>query len=245
MRTPSAIAVVALLWAGTAPAQEKPASIPPIWAGSFGAGLAITSGNSNTSNWNISFKAKREPATGLILSADGLLIRGTKDGELSTDKSLLNSRTELRFANKSYVFVQTAYLRDTFKSIDYFFAPTAGLSYKFYNEATGTFSVDASVGASWEKNPEKPVKSRSAMAFGEKFTRALSKNAAVTHGFAGNVVANDMNNGLYTASVGLAASVTTRTQMKVEVLDTYRTTPPLATIDKSDVSTVMSFVVKF
>ena len=86
-------------------------------AGSFGAGLAVTSGNSNTSNWNVSFKAKREPATGLILSADGLLIRGTKDGELSTDKSLLNSRSELRFANKSYVFVQTAYLRDTFGAL--------------------------------------------------------------------------------------------------------------------------------
>ena len=118
---------------------------------------------------------------------------------------MLNSRAELRFADKSYVFGQMAYLRDTFKSIEYFFAPTAGLSYRFYNTADGSFSVNASAGASWESNPGKPVKRKSAVAFGQRFTRALSKTATLTQGFAGNVVANDVGDGLYSTSVGVAA----------------------------------------
>lgn len=229
---------------GMIAAQEK-APERPTWVGSFGAGLAVTSGNTNTSNWNLSFKAKRERPTGLILNADGLVIRGKKNGRPSLDNTVLNSRAELRFADKSYVFGQLAYLRDPFKSIEYFFAPTAGLSYRFYNTADGSFSVNASAGASWESNPGKPVKRKSAVAFGQRFTRALSKTATLTQGFAGNVVANDVGDGLYSTSVGVAASVTNRTQMKVEVLNTYRTTPPLATIEKSDLSTLMSFVFKF
>ena len=233
-----------VLPAGTMAAQDAAPARPP-WSGSFGAGLAITSGNTNTSNWNLSFKAKRERPNGLILNADGLVIRGKKNGRPNLDNTVLNSRVELRFADKSYVFGQMAYLRDPFKSIDYFFAPTAGLSYRFYNTADGSFSVNASAGASWESNPGKPPKSKSAVAFGQRFTRALSKTATLTQGFAGNVVANDVGDGLYSTSVGLAASVTNRTQMKVEVLNTYRTTPPVATIEKSDVSTLMSFVFKF
>ncbi|MDP1862245.1 MAG: DUF481 domain-containing protein [Gemmatimonadaceae bacterium] len=229
---------------GTMAAQDAAPARPP-WTGSFGAGLAVTSGNTNTSNWNVSFKAKRDRQTGLILAADGLVIRGKRNGRPSTDNTVLNSRMELRYANKSYVFWQLAYLRDPFKSIDYFVAPTAGLSYKFYNTVGGSFSVDASVGASWESNPGKPRKRKSAVAFGQRFTRALSKTATFTQGFAGNVVANDVADGLYATSVGIAASVTNRTQMKVEVFNTYRTTPPLSTIEKSDYSTLMSFVFKF
>lgn len=243
-RSASFAAALVVLSARLMAAQEPPAS-RPAWAGSFGAGLAVTSGNTNTSNWNLSFKAKRDRQTGVILAADGLVIRGKRNGRPSLDNTVLNSRVELRFANKSYVFGQMAYLRDPFKSIDYFFAPTAGLSYKFYNTADVSFSVDASAGASWESNPGKPPKSKSAVAFGQRFTRALSKTATLTQGFAGNVVANDVGDGLYSTSVGVAASVTNRTQMKVEVLNTYRTTPPLATIEKSDLSTLMSFVFKF
>jgi hypothetical protein len=39
--------------------------------------------------------------------------------------------------------------------------------------------------------------------------------------------------------------MTTRTQIKVEVLDTYKTRPPDETIKKNDISTVLSFVYKF
>lgn len=243
---PLALVVIAsaVLPAGTTAAQDA-ASAPPTWVGSFGAGLAITSGNTNTSNWNVSFKAKRERPNGLILNADGLVIQGKRSGRPSLDNTVLNSRAELRFADKSYVFGQMAYLRDPFKSINYFFAPTAGLSYRFYDTTDGSFSVNASAGASWESNPGKPVTRKPALAFGQRFTRALSKTATLTQGFAGNVVANDVGDGLYSTSVGVAASVTNRTQMKVEVLSTYRTTPPVATIRKSDVSTIMSFVFKF
>lgn len=83
------------------------------------------------------------------------------------------------------------------------------------------------------------------MAFGEKLTRTLSKNAAFTHALAGTVVADDWADGLYTISVGIAASITKRTQLKVEVLDTFKNRPPSANVQKNDVSTIVALVYTF
>ena len=244
MRLVPALVVLAALPVARLSAQDVPTPAP-VWTGSLGAGISTTSGNTNTSNWNFSFKARRDPQTKTVLLAEGMLIRGSKDGELNADNSLLNTRVERRVNGKGYLFAHLTYLRDSFKSIDYFLAPTLGLGYPFYKTDAGSFAVDLSAGASFEKNPDLGVKSHSVVAFGEKFSRALSKTATLTQAFTGNVVANDLANGLYTASVGVAASVTNRTQIKVEVLDTYRTTPPTALIDKSDLSTVLSLVYKF
>ncbi|MBW7933381.1 MAG: DUF481 domain-containing protein [Gemmatimonadaceae bacterium] len=246
MRFPSLFAVSVLLAGSAATAQDPPPAPPkPIWSGSLGAGLASTQGNTDTQNWNITFKVARKPKTGAQFAADGLMIRGSKDGKASTDNSLLQTRIDVKFEEKAYVFGQAKYLRNPFKSIDYFWANTAGMGYRFADAPSGAFSVDLSAGASWEKNPGKPVRINSAIAFGEKYSRAISKTATFTHGFAGNVVADDVGDGLYTTSVGVAAAVTNRTQVKVEALDTYRTTPPSAAINKRDLSTVVSFVYKF
>lgn len=246
MRLPTAVLVCALLAGSAATAQDPPPAPPkPIWSGSMGAGLASTTGNTDTQNWNVSFKVARKPKTGAQLAAEGLMIRGSKDGKPSTDNSLLQTRLDLKFEDKAYVFGQAKYLRNPFKSIDYFWANTAGLGYRFADAPSGAFSVDLSAGASWEKTPGKPVRVNSAIAFGEKYSRALSRTATLTHGFAGNVVADDVGDGLYTTSVGVAAAVTNRTQVKVEALDTYRTATPSAAINKRDLSTVVSFVYKF
>lgn len=238
-------AVLILCLSMPASAQDAPDAPPPTWTGSVGAGLAFTSGNTDTSNWNVSFKAVRDPKTKTIFSAEGLLIRGTQNGELSADNSLFNTRLERRFSDKAFFFGQLQFLRDSFKSIDAFWAPTAGVGYKFYESDKGSFSADISVGASWEKNPGQDVRTNGLVAFGEKFTYALSKSALFTHAFSGSVVADDFGDGLYTISVGVAASMTERTQLKVEVLDTYRTRPADETTRKNDVSTVVSFVYKF
>ncbi len=238
-------AVLILCLSMPASAQDAPEAPPPTWTGSIGAGLAFTSGNTDTSNWNISFKAVRDPKTKTIFSAEGLFIQGRQDGELSADNSLFNTRLERRFSDKAFFFGNLQFLRDSFKSIDYFWAPTVGVGYKFYDTEKGSFLADVSVGASWEKNPGLDVTTNGVIVFGEKLTYNLSKNAALTHAFAANVVADDFGDGLYTVSVGVAASMTARTQIKVELLDTYRTRPADETTKKNDVSTVVSFVFKF
>lgn len=47
---------------------------------------------------------------------------------------------------------------------------------------------------------------------------------------------------LYLFGVGIAASVTAATQIKVEFLDTYKARPPWPTVEKNDIAVLVSFV---
>ena len=54
----------------------------------------------------------------------------------------------------------------------------------------------------------------------------------------------EWDDSLYTFSFGVAASISARTQLKVEVLDVYKNRPPLETIKKNDVAVLMALVYK-
>jgi hypothetical protein len=54
----------------------------------------------------------------------------------------------------------------------------------------------------------------------------------------------NFDDALYTAGVGIAVGISTHTQLKVEILDTYKNLPPLPTIQKNDVAVLMAFVYK-
>ena len=241
-----AMAVVA---AATAFAQNSPAAAPapppPVWTGSIGAGVAVTSGNSDTSNINLSFKAVRDPKTKVIFSTEGLYIRGTGNGELTADNALFGAKVQRKLSDRAYFFTQVQYLRDSFKAIDYFVAPTFGVGYKIVDTEKTKFSADASLGPSWEKNPGQDVRANVAVAVGEKLSYAVSKTATITHGFAATFVADDWADSLFAFNVGVAAGVTTRTQIKFEVIDTFKNKPPAVDIKKNDVSTLVSVIYKF
>jgi hypothetical protein len=62
--------------------------------------------------------------------------------------------------------------------------------------------------------------------------------------FAGLWKTNDFEDVLFTLGVSLAASMSTRTQLKLEILDTFKRKPPLPTIQKNDVAILMAIVYK-
>ena len=55
---------------------------------------------------------------------------------------------------------------------------------------------------------------------------------------------DDFGDALYTFTTGVAAAVTTATQIKVEFLDSYKTQPPIG-VQKNDIALLVSFVYKF
>jgi len=80
-----------LVWtvfgAGSALAQAQaqppagPPAEPPIWTGSFGAGLALTSGNADTTNFNLAAKLTHDPRNPHLVTADAFYLHGTSEGD--------------------------------------------------------------------------------------------------------------------------------------------------------------------
>lgn len=61
-----------------------------------GVGLALTSGNTDTSNVNASYEVTYDPQTRNVVKSDGLAIRGKTNNEISADRVGLNARDEYK-----------------------------------------------------------------------------------------------------------------------------------------------------
>ena len=55
---------------------------------------------------------------------------------------------------------------------------------------------------------------------------------------------NDFSAALYIFGVGVAANITAQTQLKAELLDTFKNRPPSDNVQKNDVAVLLSFVYK-
>lgn len=242
--TATAFVVVVLMCAAHPVFAQAPAPPPKIWTVTASAGLALTSGNSDTSTVNLAYDLTYDPQTRNVVKSDGLFLRGETEGELSAYRTGLNIRDEYKLTPRLFVFGQNQYLKDEFKDIDYLLAPTGGLGYKIIDTAATKFAVDGSAGVVWEKNPGFELNTSGALATGERLTQALTSNTTLTQTFTGLWKTSDFEDALFTLGVSVAASMSTRTQLKFEALDTYKNKPPLPTIQANDVAVLMSIVYK-
>ena len=227
----------------TAPAP--PAPPPPPWTGSAGFGLALNRGNTATTNLNVSFDATHDPKTRSVWKFKGLYLRGTNNGTVALDRLQLEGRNEHTLSTRVYAFGQLQVLEDQFKDIDYLVAPTAGVGVKIVATPATSFNVDGGLGVKIEKNPGLDRRADAVVTANDRLEHKLSKTAVVTQGFGALWKAQDFGDALYTFTAGLAASVTTRTQLKVELLDTYASRPPTAAVKSNDVALLTALVFKF
>ena len=237
-----AFAALLLVYAPTAFAQAPPAE-PKIWTINASAGLALTSGNSDTHTINAAYDLTYDPQRRNVIKSDALLLRGETEGEPSANRLGLNVRDEYKLTTRTFVFGQNQYLRDEFKDIDYLIAPSGGFGYKLFDSAATKLSVDAGLGAVWEKNPDVDVETSGAVTLGEKFVQTVTATTTLTQTFTGLWKTQNFEDSLITIGAGIAVAISTRTQLKVEVLDTFKNVPP-PTVQKNDVAVLMAIVYK-
>jgi putative salt-induced outer membrane protein len=240
----------ALIGLGTASAQTTtppaaPAAPAPPWTGNAGFGLSLSRGNTETANLNASFEATHDPKTTSVWKAKGLYLRGENNGLRSVDRLHLEARNERTLSTRVYGFGNLQFLKDQFKDIDYLIAPSAGLGYKLVATPATTFNVDGGLGVKFEKNPGLERRTNPVITASDKFEHKLSPTATLTQSFGALWKAQDFGDALYTFTAGVAAALTARTQLKVEVLDSYASRPPTAAVKSNDVALLTALVYKF
>lgn len=228
-----------------ADAPPPPEPPPPAWTGSLGAGLAVTSGNSDTSTLNFSFDLASRPKMRHVFKAEALYLRGDEDDEATVDRFAAKARHEYNWRPNVFFFEQLEYLRDPFKDISYLVAPTVGVGYRVFDREDLQLAFDGGVGMKWEKNTTGISRTDGAFSAGQRFLRKISKNAELTQSIGALWVMDDFGDALYTFRVGLSAGVTDRLKLKFEVVDLYKTKPLGVDVEKNDVSIVTAVVYKF
>jgi putative salt-induced outer membrane protein YdiY len=243
--SPLSLAFVFCLFSQLAFAQATPPAPPPGWAGSASAGLAMTSGNSDTSTVNSAYELKRDTGGPFVFKSNGLLVWGKSEGILTSDRLGLDGRLERKLSERTSLFGQTQYLRDSFKAIDYLIAPTVGLTRLLVKNDRTEFGVDGGVGGVWEKNTDLDADLDGAVIAGQKFTHKITATTELIEKVSALWKMDDFDDALYVFGAGIAASITEGTQLKIEFLDTYKAKPPSPEVEKNDIATLVSFVYKF
>jgi putative salt-induced outer membrane protein len=228
-----------------AQAPTPPTGSPPAVTGNVGIGLGVTSGNKDTTNFNAGYEFTYDPKTKNVVKSTGLFLYGQTDGELTNEQYGLSARDEYSVRPRAFVFGEVRYLHDRFKGIEYLITPTGGVGYKLMDDKVTTLAVSAGLGGVWERDYDVDLKSNGAVSLDEKLSLKLSAAAAVNQSFAALWNIEDFGDALYIFGLNLTASVVGKAQVKVEVLDTYKTRPPLPTLQGNDVAFITGIVYKF
>jgi putative salt-induced outer membrane protein len=232
-----------LLLAGAVHGEDAPPPKP--WAGSLGAGLALTSGNTDTQNFNLSFSTKYDPKTRIVFKSEALYLRGSANGTKQVDKLTASAREEYSLSDKTFAFGEVSYLRDPFKAISYLVAPVAGAGYRIIKSDVRNLTVDGAVGAIIESNNSVGRSSSGAIKSGENFDWAISKTSKFTQQLTGLWKTNDFADALYHFDAGLGSTVATRLELKLGYAYDYKARPRPSTLKKGDSALFAALVFKY
>ena len=210
--------IVFMLVSTAALGQETPAKP---WSSSLGAGLALTSGNSETRNININFTTAWDPKTDRRFKADALYLRGENGGETNVDKSSASARYERNFEARAFWFGEVSYQRDPFKDIDYLVSPIAGAGINLIKDAARTLAVDGGVGATFDSG-----ETSGAVKAGQSFDWTISPTSKFTQKLNGLWKTKDWGDALYHFDAGLSTTIAARAELKVAYLYDYKKQPP-------------------
>lgn len=195
------------------------------WTSSFGAGIAITSGNTDTKNINVAYSTKYDPKTKFVFKADAIYLRGSANGETQVDKATADARGEYNVSDRVFAFGEVNYLRDPFKGVSYFVAPLAGGGYRIIKSDRRNLTVDGAAGAELESTRGVGRSTSGAVKAGENFDWAISPTSKFTQKVSGIWKTSDFGDALYHFDAGLATTVTTRVELKFSYVYDYKTRP--------------------
>jgi putative salt-induced outer membrane protein len=236
------IAVLLLLLVLPVLAQDE--DTPP-WSSSIGAGVAVTSGNSDTRNLNFSFNTLYDPKTERLFKADVIYLLGETDGERQVEKASANARFERLFDDRAFWFGEVQYLRDPLKEISHLISPLAGAGYHLIRTNGRKLTVDGAVGAIFEDGAASDDSTSAAVKAGESFEWQISDSSRFTQRLSGLWKADDFSDALYHFDSGLITTVAERLELKLAYVYDYRNRVPSPEVEKGDSALFAALVFKF
>ena len=221
-----------------------PAVAPQTWTESISLGLATTHGNRDTTTFNAGYEVTYNSQRRNRVRSDGLFLRGSTEGELTADRLQLNGRDEYRVTGAHFVFGQLQYVRDPFKNIKYLVASTAGIGFRPFDTAATKLSFDVGFGGVWEKRPIGDLETAGALSYAEKMTHQLTATTTFVQSLTALHETDDFSDALFTFNASVAVAMSTRTQIKVEVIDNYKVNITGPGLVNNDVAVLVGLVFK-
>ena len=250
IRAALCIAAVACMASNAAIAQVKQDGQ---WRGTAGAGLAVTSGNSDTSTLNLKADmARATSADKLTLAGSYDYARSTSNGVESTTANRWNAlgQYDYNLSPRIFVFGKLGLEADKLINLNWRASTAGGAGYKLVDTATTSFNVFGGVGYSRDKyDVPQTIRgrtgtefSRASLLLGEESSHQLTSSTSfkqrleVSPGVSGDKAV------LAKLTSGLSVAINRTLALTVGLVADYNSRPPIGkgTTDTS-VFTGLSF----
>jgi len=234
-----------LLFTYPAICQAQETEEPPKhYTGKIGAGLSLTSGNTDTTNINVSGELTYDPKTKNVMKFEGFYLRSNANDVDTADRLTLRFRDEYSLSERIFIYGEMGYLRDPFKHITYLLNPQGGLGFRAIMTEKAELTLNAGAGSVWEKNPDIDVQNSGTINAGENFSLKLSETASISQGFSALWKTSNFNDALYHFNIALTTSITSRSEVQVELINDYKNVTPDPSVKKNDMAFIVSFLYK-
>jgi len=227
------------------PCAEKKAPPPPALTGGIAAGLALNSGNTDTTNFNFSLGLKYDPKTRNVVKLDGYYLYGQTDDVTSTQKASVVLRDEYSFTERFFGYAEIGYLHDRFKGITYLITPIVGAGYKVVKTKTFSLALDGGVGMAFEKDEGYPSDTSGAFKVGDSLEWQFSAWAKLTQNAYMLWKMDDTSDYLFHFDLGVVSSLSKALELRIGYMTDYKNQPQPATLKKTDRSLVAAVGYKF
>jgi putative salt-induced outer membrane protein YdiY len=236
--------VLCAAWAPVVTAQQTD-PVPQGLSGSASFGLSLTQGNTDTLTINAADDSIYDPKTRNLMKWNALYLRGKQNDVLSVNRVAGSFRDEYTVSKHFFMFAQFDALHDTFKGVDYLYAPTGGVGYKAVDTKRTTLDFNAGVGAVLEKDTGLDPNGSGAGTFGQKFVYQVTEAMTLKQSMNTLFKENDLGDWLYAFDVGVSAKINSRLSLSVDLLDTFKNRPVDGLTHKHDLALVTSIVTKY
>lgn len=239
------------------PAMGQKQQAVKVYAGNLGMGFAMTGGNTDTKNFNLSFELTRDPKSKSIWKAEGLYFRASSGGSAIADLLRLGFRDDYALSKRISLYCALGYLRDPFKAITYLINPQGGVGLRVYTSERLSFALNGGAGGVWERDEGQDMHSSGTLNAGQSFSFRISNTARVTESITalwktsatesigGLWRTSDLTDALYHFKIALVSSIVKRVDLKLEFIDEYKNVTPSLLIKKNDTAFLTSLLYRF
>jgi len=226
-------------------ATPTPAPPPPPWAGSAQASFLNTSGNTETSVLGLGAEAKYKGESPWSLALKAALNQGSDAGEENLRNLMGSVRVARALNEKTDLFLETGYARDTFAGIDSRYGGGLGIARRLTTTGKHLLAVEAGLGFTHEvRLPEKIGKDFASGRAGLNYKFVISKTADFQNQFNATANFSDGEDWRLANVASLTSAIDSRFSLKLSHTLAHLNTPPFGK-KQTDTTIAAALVAKF
>lgn len=230
----------------SASAEEEKQEEKAKWSGDVSVGFSLARGNTDTTNFSVSFSAKRKISKKIEWFNTGLFLLGRVDGKTEAESLGLGSRVNWQYSKRFFAYFELQGFRDRFKNYGYRILPSVGIGYKILTGEKMTLSANTGIARVFTKYLDTGlIDSYTGVAIGNQFAWKLSETAELSQQLTINSDISDLDNYFARFEVNLAANIAAGWALKLAFIDNYDNNPIGKGIKKNDIAFLAGLSKKF